>query len=178
MNLPQTVDELIHWDISTDRDTYGQYTIITGFEGSGGCFWCGKELTGRRRFCGHRSGCWTKYQDHFYWPFARYECLKRDNYRCVNCGTEAEDIPWSYANWESSASVRESQLKVHHIIPLEGKDRAMSPYNLQWNLISLCHRCHKYIHVVMRNGDKPPAPDIFDLAQTKGQAVFEPCLSL
>ena len=132
MNFPQTVEELIHWDISTGHDSYGTYQIITGFEGTSGCFWCGKDLEGkRRRYCGHRSGCWTTYQNHFFWNFTRYECFKRDNYRCANCGTEAEDIPLSYFPREAYTAARETQLEAHHIIPLEGRSREMSPFNLQ-----------------------------------------------
>ena len=155
MNFPRTVEELIHWDISTEHDSYGQYTIITGFEGTGGCFWCGKELEGRRRFCGHLSGCWTHYQDHFFWGFARYECLKRYDWHCANCGS-------AY------------QPEAHHIIPLEGMERSYSPYNIPWNLICLCHNCHQLIHAVLRGNKALIAiPDMFELALARGQAVFE-----
>lgn len=154
MNYPQTVEELIHWDVSTGRDTYGEYTIITGFEGTGGCFWCGKELEGRRRFCGHRSGHWTLYNNLFFWGFARYECLERYDWHCANC-------------------VSAYQPEVHHIIPLEGEARSVSPFNIGWNLICLCHNCHQEIHAVMRELLKPAVKDMFELARERGQLVFE-----
>lgn len=164
MNYPQTVEELIHWDISTERDSFGVYTIITGFEGTGGCFWCGKELEGRRRFCGHRSGHWTLYNNHFFWGFARYECLKRYDWCCANCGHQGPEESWQIQSISS--------LEVHHIIPLEGEARAMSPFNIHWNLICLCHKCHQQIHALMRELTKPAIKDMFELAQERGQLVF------
>lgn len=155
MNYPQTVEELIRWPVFTERDSYGIYMVITGFEGTGGCFWCGEKLEGRRRFCGHRSGHWTCYQDYFFWGYARYECLKRYDWRCANC--------------ESTY-----QPEAHHIIPLEGEARSMSPFNIPWNLICLCHGCHQLIHVVMREAKALIAkPDMFDLALARGQLVFD-----
>ncbi len=174
MNYPQTVEELIRWDVSQGKDTYGIYTIITGFEGTGGCFWCGKDLEGRRRrFCGHRSGHWTLYNNHFFWGFARSECLERYDWHCANCGTEAEEIPpTSYLYREAYAAAQKTQLKAHHIIPLEGQPRAMSPFNIHWNLICLCHGCHLEIHALMRELTKPAIKDMFELARERGQAVF------
>ncbi len=65
MNFPLTVTDLIHWDTYRERDTFGAFTVITGFEGTGHCFWCGDKLEGRRRYCGNRTGCWARYQEHF-----------------------------------------------------------------------------------------------------------------
>ena len=168
MNFPQTVDELFHCDLSTDRDSFGRYHIITGFEGTGGCFWCGKELEGRRRFCGHRSGHWTRYAEHFSWSYAKSLCLERDGYRCANCGAKQTVPEDHHPSWNAPG------LEVHHIIPLEGEQREMSPYNVPWNLISFCHVCHQLIHAVMREVNRPAPPDLFDLAIARGQAVFEP----
>ncbi len=172
MNFPRTVEELTHWDVSIGRDTYGNYAIITSFEGSGGCFWCGKDLEGKhRRFCGRRSGCWTHYQDHFFWGYARYECLEQYDWHCANCGHEGPDGSRKISSL--------SRLEVHHIIPLEGEARSMSPYNLPWNLICLCHDCHQLIHGVIR-GDKTliAKPDMFNLARANGQAMFESLRSI
>ena len=168
MNFPQTVEELLHWDVSTDRDTFGTYHIITGFEGTGGCFWCGKELEGHRRFCGHQSGCWTHYQDHFYWNYARFECLKRAGHQCENCGAE-EKMEGEVGSWYYV----KVNLEAHHIIPLEGEERSYSPYNVPWNLICLCHICHQLIHAVMRELNRPAPLDIFSEAEAKGQGSFE-----
>lgn len=166
MNYPESVEELLHWDWSTGRDSFGEYHIITGYEGTGGCFWCGKELEGRRRFCGHKSGCWTRYQEYFCWPFARNWCLKRYDYHCANCGTQEVVIFKQYGTGQSN-------LEVHHIIPLEGMYRAYSPYNVPWNLICLCHYCHQLIHAVMRDTPRSDLIDVFELARAKGQGVFE-----
>ena len=165
MNYPQTVDELLHWDTSTERDSFGIYTIITGFEGTGRCFWCGKDIEGRRRFC-KRSGCWTRYQEHFAWGYTKAECLKRYGYRCANCGVEGIGL---YRGDDMT------NLRAHHIIPLNGEDRAVSAFNIPWNLICLCHNCHLLLHAVLREQSTSKAIDIFTLAETRGQGVFELC---
>ena len=171
MNFYQTVEDLIRWDGATGRDSFGIYHIITGFEGTGGCFWCGKELEGRRRFCGHRSGHWTLYNNYFCWSFARGWCLERYGYQCANCGYHGVVPRGDHPSWYTEG------LEVHHIIPLEGMERAYSPDNVPWNLIALCHDCHQLIHAVMRESNKPGPQDIFTSALEKGQGVFESLLS-
>ena len=148
MNYPETVEELIKWDTFRGGDTFGTFTVITGFEGTGRCFWCGKDIEGRRRFCKQGSGCWTRYQEHFTWGYAKYECIKRYEYRCANCGVEEIGGTNGFTN-----------LRVHHIIPLNGANRAVSVYNIFWNLICLCHECHKEIHQALgphKQDSKPP----------------------
>lgn len=162
MNYPQTVDELLKWDTYTDKDSFGTFTIITGFEGTGRCFWCGKEIQGRRRFCKKGSGCWTRYQEHFAWGYAKAECLKRFDYKCANCGIDGVNM---YVGDDVT------NLRAHHIVPLKGEARAVSVYNIFWNLICLCHNCHTELHKVMR----PPKQldiDLWELARLKGQAVM------
>ena len=165
MNFPQDVEDLFHWDYYTHWDkTYGNYTVITGFEGQGGCFWCGEELNGRsKKFC---YGHWTQYWKHFGWTFARNWCLERSNYQCTNCGHHLTVPPGDHPSWYAEG------LEAHHIIPLEGETRSLSPYNVPWNLICLCHACHLELHSFMRELKRLP-PDIFDQALTKGQAGFE-----
>lgn len=163
MNYPQTVDELIHWDTYREKDSFGWFTIITGFEGTGRCFWCGKDIVGRRRFCKKGSGCWTHYQDHFVWGAAKVECLKRFDSKCANCGIEGVNL------YVGDGMIN---LRAHHIIPLEGEDRAVSVYNIFWNLVCLCHRCHTEIHKVMRS-PKQADIDLWESARLKGQAVME-----
>ncbi len=165
MNFPQTVEELLHWPVTTGEDSFGTYHVITGFEGTGGCFWCGESLNDkRRRFCGHRSGHWTLYANHFYWTYARSACLNQYEYRCANCGGKKEGRGY-YAI---------SSLEAHHIIPLEGDYRAVSSYNVPWNLIALCHQCHLLIAAAMR----PPRvnhnskADPWLEAEKAGQAVM------
>ena len=169
MNFPQTVDELIHWDVSTAHDSFGVYTIITGFEGTGCCFWCGTNLNGeRRRFCGHRSGCWTRYQEHFAWSYASHAALRRVGRKCENCGKEERDIPEIGGHWNIRTG-----LEVHHIIPLNGEDRAVSVYNIFWNLICLCHDCHMELHAILRQLKELTAkPDTFEVALALGQSVM------
>ena len=164
MNYPHDVNELIHWDTFTQRDSFGSFTVITGFEGTGHCFWCGKEVEGRRRFCRGRTGCWTRYQEHFRWGWAASECLKRANYTCANCGIEL----WR-ADWHG---IR--RLEVHHIIPLNGEDRSVHVYNIFWNLICLCHDCHMKLHSVMRPPrlDNNSKSDTWNEAVKVGQAIF------
>jgi len=165
MNFPQTADELLRWDFYTTRDeTYGNYSVITGFEGQGGCFWCGNELTGKqKKFC---RGHWTQYWKHFGWSYARSWCLKRYEYKCANCGYHQIVPEGDHPSWYTEG------LEAHHIIPLKGEIRSLTPFNIYWNLICLCHDCHQEIHAVMREASKPIAPDSFELAIKNGQGVF------
>ena len=181
MNTYTTVEELLSYVPTTGKDTYGTFHIITGYEGTDSCFWCGTDLAGkRRRFCGGRSGCWTKYAHAFYWTDARSECLKLYDYRCANCGRDTKELydqyarphprglPWSYTCIEAT-------MEVHHIIPLEARIRQSSPFNTQWNLICLCHVCHQELHLVLNAANRPqvlPAPTKFELAMDRGQLAL------
>ena len=165
MNFPHNVDELIHWDTFKEQDSFGSFTVITGFEGTGRCFWCGADIKGRRRFCKHGSGCWTRYQEHFAWSYASARCLKRYDYRCANCGEKGTGL---------YIGDKMINLRIHHIIPLNGQDRTVSVYNIFWNLICLCHNCHMKLHAVMRQSKELLAkPDFWELAKEKGQFIFE-----
>ena len=136
--LVDNAADLLTWPALTGRDTYGIYHIITGYEGTGKCFWCGDELAGkRRRFCG---GCLTQYEKHFYWPYARSWCIKRADHKCENCGEEEKTIGYYL----------QSSLEAHHIISLNGEQRAATPYNIPWNLICFCHYCHLEVGAAMR----------------------------
>ena len=169
MKYPQDVEELINWDTYQLRDSFGAFTVITGYEGTGHCFWCGKEITGRRRYCGGRSGCWTQYQRHFAWTYASSWALRRAEHHCENCGKSVIEIEPIGGRYNER-----SGLEVHHIIPLNGSRRDISPYNIFWNLICLCHECHMLIHTVMREPKEVLIkPDMFELAIQKGQGVFE-----
>ncbi|MHB8084353.1 MAG: HNH endonuclease [Dehalococcoidia bacterium] len=106
-----------------------------------------------RRYCPQRShdeflSCFRQYWRYFEWGSAARWCLQRYDYKCANCGSNR-------------------QLRVHHIIPLEGRPRLWTPYNQPWNLIALCHVCHMEVHEAMR-----PSKDIFDLARVRGQLVL------
>jgi len=160
--IPTTVDELLHSGFNVERDSFGDYRTMTGYEGIGNCFWCGRVLQReRQRYC--RQGLvdrqhgliahWLEYYRHFNWTFARAWCFERYEKRCANCNRVGSEM--------------------HHIIPLEGTDRGWSYFNLPWNLILFCHDCHQEVHAVMREVSRPPAPDIFDVALGRGQQVFE-----
>jgi len=167
MKYPKTVDELIHWDTFTQRDSFGSFTVITGFEGTGHCFWCGDEIQGRRRYCGGNKGCWTQYYKHFGRTYAANAARKRALFSCENCGVQGIDIP-PIGRYERSG------LEVHHIIPINGEDRTVHVYNIFWNLICLCHDCHMELHAIMRPPkiDKPIAIDSWEEAVKVRQSIF------
>lgn len=174
-----TVEEIIKFTVFTGCDKIGIYHILTGYEGTGCCWWCGKKLTGQqKRYCqaevtddefiqdilSDNISHWLEYWRHFCWPYARNWCLQRYNHQCANCGI-------TQRHWEDGRLIG-SEIEVHHIVPLEGIERLWSPYNLPWNLIALCYECHLEVHAIMREANKPIPPDIFDLALERGQLVF------
>ena len=168
MNYPQNTDELLHWDTFREHDSFGWFTVITGYENTGRCSWCGKEILGRRRYCQRGSGCWSRYQEHFAWTYASHWTSRRANHHCENCGKAEIDIPITGGKYNER-----SGLEIHHIIPLNGKERTVSVYNIFWNLICLCHDCHMELHSIMR-GEKEilAKPDIFELALKRGQGIL------
>ena len=138
-----------------------RYYILTGYEGTGRCFWCGKEFDAKsrarqRHYCyGHM----REYYRHFEWGSARDWCYKRQEGKCANCGR--------YCGYK---------LEVHHIVPLNGRARYFSAFNLPWNLIGLCHDDHQEIHAAKRPPKgQLPGEDIFDSATRRGQLYFEAC---
>jgi len=66
----------------------------------------------------------AKYRDKR-WIDLKNEILRRDNYRCVNCGAT------------------DRILHVHHLCYEKGMEVWESP---QWYLVTLCERCHKAEH--------------------------------
>jgi 5-methylcytosine-specific restriction endonuclease McrA len=62
------------------------------------------------------------------WDNERQVIYKRDNYRCVNCG---------------SVNV---ELHAHHIVPL-----SLGGTNAMTNLVTLCRDCHEILHPHMRD---------------------------
>jgi hypothetical protein len=184
MNYPQTVEEMIRWPCVKSRDKLGTIYIITGFEGTGRCFWCGSELTGKqKRYCrtevtdddfvedllSDKVAHWRLYWRYFCWTYAAPWCLERYDYRCANCGYHHVVPAGDHPSWYTRG------LEVHHIVPLEGGERLWSPYNVPFNLISLCHSCHLEIHAIMRLEKKieySVRHDIFKLAEQKGQMIL------
>lgn len=137
------------------------YYVLTGHEGTGRCFWCGGELKGKlKRYCyGHMK----EYYRHFGWPEARRWCCRRQEGICANCGTRPPE----------SRSFDYYSLEVHHIVPLRGRKRDFSAFNIPWNLIGFCHECHKFIHAIMRDASKPISFDSFEKAKNIGQLIFK-----
>lgn len=83
--------------VQEGRDSHGKYFIMTGMEGSGNCWLCGADPGGKK----YRRYCWghgTLYCELFIWTYASPAALKRDDYKCRNCGGHAG-------------------VEVHHIIP-------------------------------------------------------------
>ena len=121
-----------------------RFTILTGYEKAGSCFWCGAEVKSPRRYCkGHR----TLYYQHFDWGEASRWALKRADRRCDNCHKTARELPLPKNTYLHSCFM------VHHIVPVNGAGRQFTAYNLPWNLVVLCHECHLAVHAAMR--DKP-----------------------
>jgi 5-methylcytosine-specific restriction endonuclease McrA len=65
-------------------------------------------------------------------PAIREYVLKRDHYKCVICGRPATDVHHVYT--------RNSFIPAFLEVPPTKKN--MHP----WNLISVCHSCHRRIH--------------------------------
>ena len=130
------------------------YLVLTGYEGTGRCFWCGGELRGKlKHYCyGHMK----EYYRHFEWQSARNWCCERQEGLCANCGTHH-----GYS------------LEVHHIVPLKGEARYFSAFNLPWNLIGFCHECHQEIHRIMRPPKIiPELQDSWREAMKVGQGIM------
>ena len=142
----QSGAELERFDLGTVKIGHSLYTVLTGYEGTGRCFWCGGKLRGKlKRYCyGHMQ----EYYRHFEWTTARNWCCKRQEGLCANCSVR-----------------RDYSLEVHHIVPLKGEARYFSAFNLPWNLIAFCHNCHQEVHAAMRS-PRPPT-----WAKVKAEAV-------
>lgn len=164
--------ELLRFDLGTLWISGTQYTVLTGYEGTGRCFWCGGELKGKlKRYC---RGHMKEYYRYFEWASARDWCIDRQEGICANCGAKAgEIIGVEKHGW----FLRRHSLQVHHIVPLDGMKRFFSAFNLPWNLMALCHGCHQEVHAVMRGANKPVPSDIFELAVQRGQSIMEPIIS-
>lgn len=83
----------------------------------GKCYWCGSELTGRRKsYCSKE--CYTEYYGNFDWKFLRIKMLRRDNFQCVKCKGLANQVD-------------------HKIAIMNGGD-----FFDHSNLQTLCNKCH------------------------------------
>lgn len=116
-------------------DRWGNYYNLTGFEAPGHCFWCGVEVKNRRYCCPVHS---YDYAVHFRWPESSSAALKKAGGKCADCAKEAK-----YA----------SELRVHHIQPLNGELRGWNILNCPENLVVLCPSCHGKRHAEL-NGTR------------------------
>lgn len=135
-------------------DSYGQYTVITGHEGTGRCWWCGGEFPDRRarRFCCEKCG-WA-YVEEFVWAYASARAVREHPY-CADCGVKRREGHWDTGIYT---------LEVHHIDPLNGEERHRSAKNRHDNLVVLCHECHMKRHHPEPEPAPLPAVPLFDYA--------------
>lgn len=170
-------EELLRFDMGEITIAHTTYTVLTGYEGTDKCWWCGSEPhRGKRGRPSHF--CWGHgrlYDKHFNWNAASSWALERAGHKCENCG----------ANEMHVGFYKQTNLEVHHIVPLNGAPRFYSAFNLPWNLIALCHKCHLLIAAVMRGAAairrmelKRMEGDAFRLAGIRGQAVMPFALDL
>jgi len=153
--------ELGRFEPNQIEDWGKTYSVLTGYEGTGRCFWCGKEFDEKSK-ARHRHYCYghmKEYYKHFEWLSARNWCCSRQDGLCANC-----DKRYGYS------------LEVHHIVPLNGGPRYFTAFNLPWNLIGFCHECHREVHAAMR----PPklhykynSPDSWEEAIKIGQSIMD-----
>lgn len=115
------------------KDQFGEYKTLTGYEGSGKCWWCGGEYPkGRyRRYCSEK--CSDQYWEHFSWHSAVPAALIRADHKCQECSSP-------------------HQLDVHHIDPLGDEPRHFSIKNKPENLVVLCRSCHRKRHTKPKKG--------------------------
>jgi hypothetical protein len=153
--------ELERFDLGTVIIKGIEFVVLTGYEGSGGCMWCGTPLKGKHKYCyGHM----TLYYNNFNWGYASFEAKKRAGHKCENCGVSEHNIS-HYGQFNMT------NLEVHHIVPLKGEPRFFSAFNLPWNLIYLCHTCHLEVHKAMRPPPKSP-PTTYEQMIARGQYVL------
>ena len=114
--------------------------LCTGYENQGICAMCGGKIESRRRqYCSDE--CANLYRQLFLWPTASRHAIKMANGRCQQCGITDKGICKSrHLRW----GVR--RLEVHHIVPLNGEERAWHRLNYPSNLLVLCHECHVLLH--------------------------------
>jgi hypothetical protein len=136
--------------------------------GRGLCDWCGKALAGRqRRWCSEP--CFETYWQNHGWTAAAEAAVRRDDHKCVWCGSpdrevcrgvahgweEAEPTEVCRAQWlivgeqrlrnlrvQHDRYARKEPLEVDHIEPRWGQGYGDGCHNHLVNLRTLCHRCH------------------------------------
>lgn len=128
----------------------------------GQCGFCGKDLVNTGYACRAskdvRPPHLDEYNKNHYWGQARFEALRRDEYKCVKCGwPEGVDqsicpdceTPYVRPRFETTRwcipcrkSAGRGPLEVNHIIPRDGNKDDNSCFHHLENLETLCHACH------------------------------------
>jgi len=127
------------------NDHWGLIYNMTGYESVGKCYWCGEEAKKTRsyftRYCSpeHR----LLYLISFRWGFAVGNVFDRiknadDEHICEKC----------------NKAFSESNIEVHHIVPLNGELRFMNKKNCPENLLGLCDTCHVETHKALNSADR------------------------
>jgi 5-methylcytosine-specific restriction endonuclease McrA len=122
-------------------DRWGKLYNLTGFEARNHCSWCGVEVK-NRRYCGAVHS--YDYAVHFRWPEASSAALKRAGGKCADCAKEAKSA---------------SELRVHHMQPLDGGLRGWNILNRPENLVVLCPSCHGKRHAELNSTRRLKRPE-------------------
>ena len=124
------VDSLVGFDL-----TLRACPLFEAWDGSlKNCRACNKALTGRQsRWCS--DDCANVWGRNHWWTSARKAALKRDEHRCVRCGSTGTDY-----------GIGERGLQVHHKTPVLGRHGETGCHHHVDGLETLCHRCHGLEH--------------------------------
>ena len=87
----------------------------------------------RRRWCSDE--CGERFENNHSWVFVRHEALKRDEYKCVKCGSQ-------------------EYLEVNHLTPRRGHGYKSGCWNHLEGLETLCRVCHAKTTHSQRWGDE------------------------
>ena len=138
--------------ITEQRMNMGDISFA-GHEHQGGCWFCGGDLPKRRRnwCCDEHS---RQYLKTYFYPVAANACLHRAGQTCENCH-RSNSIIFQEIRATGSNLYTDTQIEIHHIIPLEGEERTWNILNNQDNLMALCHQCHLQVHAAMREPRVP-----------------------
>lgn len=109
--------------------------------GKGHCVCCGKDLPPmRRKYCSDKCGEEYRRETYPYWVYFwtnfRRAIIKRDNYKCLECGFQRvfeSEHPRAGQGWEL-----EGDFEVHHIVPIHCGGKEFDPENCR----TLCPECH------------------------------------
>ena len=124
----------------TGEERNGMVLILSGFEDTGGCFWCGRPPGRGAHYCSGE--CKKNYYQNYNWRMASSARLINDDFTCQKCGFKGKggvSPGGNYVFWHEG-------VQVHHRKPINGDYREWNVRNIQRNLITLCEKCHEKIH--------------------------------